>query len=268
MKKSTLIVGIALNVILCSNFALAKENSLVEVPGSSYPNSTIKYDNNLNNNNILRDAFYIQSVSQDKKVVPDVQLDVNKMTEKEKEEYIQEKKMLEQSAYSEKRNETHVEKVFATPGMTVKYDEEGYLDQIISPLRSYSPLRRGTTSPIGTYIWGAHNNKLVVNEYNNVIGTGRFTVFNDLYGEADNKLVKGDCATRGDKDNPKHGQPITTRRLNSNLTDTNYTHVFFKRDNGALPDAILDIWKDGTEYLGVSYNEYQSFNGRYFYHFE
>lgn len=42
-----------------------------------------------------------------------------------------------------------------------------------------------------------------------------------------NVLKKGDCATRGDYDNPKHGQDIITRKLNNDLSITNYTYTFY-----------------------------------------
>ncbi len=54
--------------------------------------------------------------------------------------------------------------------MRVIYDGEGFVDKIIYPfaIQSYSSLPRGTTSPIGTYVWGNSNNELIVNQYNNV----------------------------------------------------------------------------------------------------
>lgn len=41
-----------------------------------------------------------------------------------------------------------------------------------------------------------------------------------------------------------------------------------KADNGALPDAILDIWKTGVEYWGYTWSSSLSINrGSYTYKF-
>lgn len=164
------------------------------------------------------------------------------MSEKEKAEYFEEERVFQEASEFMKNVPITKVELIPEPGMKVIYDDEGFVGEVLykNSLLRYRPLRRGTTSPVGTYAWGAHNNTLVVTD-NHVTGTGRFTVFTDVVGENSNTLKKGDCATRGDYDNPRFGEEINTRKLSYDLSDTNYTYTFFKRDNGALPDAILDI---------------------------
>ena len=44
-------------------------------------------------------------------------------------------------------------------------------------------------------------------------------------------------------DNCKSGTKVT-------VTVGSYSHEFTKNDVGALPNAVVDIWKDGVKYLG------------------
>lgn len=148
--------------------------------------------------------------------------------------------------------------------MVVYYDGEGFISEIVNPISMhYTALPRGTTKPNGVYTWGAHNNTLTITD-DKVSGTGRITTFSDKIGESDNTLVKGDVATRGDHDNPKHGQTISVTANKKN--GGSLTKDMTKRDNGALPDAILDIWKTGVEYWGYTYSSSLSFeDGSYEY---
>ena len=88
--------------------------------------------------------------------------------------------------------------------------------------------------------------------------------FTDRIGDHDNTLVRGDCATRGDTDNPKSGTFIRARNMTN---DTVYE--FTKNDNGALYNAVLDIWKTGVADLGITSTDYDNikFAGRYYYEF-
>ena len=64
--------------------------------------------------------------------------------------------------------------------------------------------------------------------------------FTDKKGEDNNKLGKGDVATKGEMDNPSHGKKldVTVPRKNGGSA----TYQMTKADNGNLPDAVLDIW--------------------------
>ncbi len=261
MKK--ILVLILLVTLLLPNTVMANEIRDVKIPGVMNPNAVIEFGDNLEII-IIEPGKNLRNQSIQ---VPYEELDLSLMSDYEKNQYYEEKKMIKDVKESVRNIPIKREEIFPKVGMKVVYDGEGFIKNIIYPsaARAYNPLPRGTTSSIGTYVWGKNNNELVVNQYNNVIGTGRFTVFTDTIGESSNTLKKGDCATRGDYDNPKHGQEINTRRLNNDLSDTNYTHIFYKRDNGQLPDAILDIWKTGVEYLGLTYSSTLSFKGRYFY---
>lgn len=162
------------------------------------------------------------------------------MTEEELEFYYKEKEIFENAKIEVANIPVQKTEIIPKAGMRIIYDAEGYIKDIISISPRYTPLPRGTTSPVGTHT-------------------------TDTIGEASNTLGKGDCATRGDKDNPRNGEEIFTRRLNNDLSDTSYTYTYLKRDNGALPDAILNIWKTGVEELGLTYSSTLSFKGRYFY---
>ncbi|TRY24404.1 hypothetical protein FOI68_17300 [Brevibacillus sp. LEMMJ03] len=154
------------------------------------------------------------------------------------------------------------------PGMRVIYDGEGYIKEIMYPqdvsTYAYNPLPRGTRKPPGTYTYGNNNNTITITgtTSGSVLGEGRFTNFTDTIGENDNTLKKGDCATKGDIDNPKFGTKLASRNLENDV----FAYVY-KRDNGALPDAVLDIWKTGVELYGLTWSSTLSFKGRYYYEF-
>ncbi|WP_353096585.1 hypothetical protein [Tissierella praeacuta] len=125
----------------------------------------------------------------------------------------------------------------------------------------YKALKIGTTLSDGTYEYG---DNIIVITSRHVLGTGIFTNFTDEKGEA-GILSKGDCATKGDIDNPKTGTSIKTRRLNKSGDPVGDQITLTKRDNGCLPDAVLDVWYTGVKYYGFEWSEDLSFNGRYYY---
>jgi hypothetical protein len=200
--------------------------------------------------------------------VPDSPLDVESMTRSEYLAYQAEKTFLD-SIESETVNFNiiHAPDPLPINGMVITYGSDGFISHIETngiSTQSYTALPQGSRKPIGTHTWGTANNTLVITS-GAVTGTGRFTTFSDTYGESSNTLVKGDVATKGDYDNPYYGTAVNTRRLNSDGTDTNYSHIMYKRDNGSLPNAVLDIWKTGVEYYDLTYSSTLSFNGRYYY---
>lgn len=144
-------------------------------------------------------------------------------------------------------------------GMVVVYDAEGYIREIRGS--GYNPQPQGSRKPIGTYTFGNHNNKITITD-SYVLGVGRITTFSDEIGDHDNTLKKGDVATKGEIDNPRWGTNIGVRN-----TDNDIKHEMVKNDNGDLPDAVLDVWKDGVEFFGLKWNKYLSFNGRYYYEY-
>ena len=142
-------------------------------------------------------------------------------------------------------------------GMRVTYDNLGEVFSIDSPIaKHYSPLPRGTTMEPGVYKFpeSTERNTIIVTEGGRVQGIGRLTTFSDEIGESNNVLKKGDCATKGEKDNPVHGKQILVFANNRDTGNWEY-HIFLKMDNGDLPNAVLDIWKTGVEYWGYSYSK-------------
>lgn len=126
---------------------------------------------------------------------------------------------------------------------------------------AYNPLPRGKRKPVGTYTYGKvvpettkkagyKKNKIVIKK-NTVTGTGDFTVYTGGKTEEGKTLKKGDCATKGEIDNPNTGKKIkVTNKMNGT------TATFYKRDNGKLYNAVIDIWKTGVEKLGVKSKKY------------
>lgn len=169
-------------------------------------------------------------------------------------------------------------------GMRVKYDNWGekeaiyvfrdgeykevemQMTQVSSGLQfsetfAYNPLPRGERKPVGTYKYGSvvkettkkvgyKQNKIVITK-NTVTGTGDFTVYTVGTNEEGKPLQKGDCATKGEIDNPDTGKKIqVTNKMNGT------TATFYKRDNGKMYNAVIDIWKTGVEKLGVKSKVY------------
>lgn len=154
------------------------------------------------------------------------------------------------------------------PGMIVTYDGEGYIKNI-TPDSTDIITTKGTLhpmygyAPIGVYYWGAHNN--VMDIMNTMVSaSGRFTNYTDTYGEQDNVLVKGDVATKGKFDNPPYNTLIYCDNFDDDTEGYNIT--MYKRDNGSLPDACLDIWKYGVEYFGVQWSPNVSIDNAGYYH--
>ncbi|WP_202128809.1 hypothetical protein [Paenibacillus dendrobii] len=163
----------------------------------------------------------------------------------------------------------HIDNPEPQPGMKVIYDGEGYLKDIIYPqdqktIEVMSALPQNSRKAPGTYTYGAHNNSITITgtSAGKVLGTGRGTTFTDTMGDNDNNMKKGDCATKGEIDNPRFNTVISVRNL-----DNNIVYDFKKNDNGTLPDAVIDIWKDGVSYLGLTFSSTLSFSGRYYYEF-
>ena len=96
--------------------------------------------------------------------------------------------------------------------------------------------------------WG-NNNKLYRERGTGKIwGYGNASIFTDRCGNHNNDLKKGDCATKMNVDPCKNGAVVT-------VTVGSKTHNFIKNDVGALPNAVIDIWKDGIKYLGGTDSE-------------
>jgi len=150
-------------------------------------------------------------------------------------------------------------------GTYVIYGNDGFPFHTLNQISiQYDPLPSGTTSPIGTYYWDSNKCKLVVSE-DYVKGYGQITTFIDVIGERDNVLVKGDCATKGEKDNPTYDTSINVRIIN-NESGIEESRIMFKRDNGDLPHGVLDIWKTGVQMWNYTYSTYLSFpNSSYSY---
>ncbi|KHL91582.1 hypothetical protein QW71_33725 [Paenibacillus sp. IHB B 3415] len=140
------------------------------------------------------------------------------------------------------------------PGTVVSYGSDGQINTIENAVPAMTTY---ATAANGTYVYGASNNTITITS-SKVSGVGRFTVFNDTKGDNDNDLVVGDVATKGQYDNPKSGTKITA-------TANGISKIVTKNDNGALDNAVLDIWKWSGVMFGYTYNELLSFSGSYYY---
>ncbi|MBW9158686.1 hypothetical protein [Clostridium tagluense] len=246
-----------------------------KIPGEMAPCTIIEYQNNSQYKIIQGSEYNHKIVKTNLPVTFDIKLSAEDI--KRNEDY---KNFLKEHEEELKpKNIIKVENPEPCTGMKIIYDGEGFIKHIQMPEKihdlnksgiklddvekiigiSYASkiLDRGTTSPVGTYSWGDNKNTLTVTK-SLVRGVGRLTNFTDVKGEAENPLVKGDVATKRDKDNPKHGQTLT---VNAN----GKTKSMYKNDNGDLPDAVLDVWKTGVEFFGYKWNVNLSFKGEYSY---
>lgn len=234
-----------------------------EVPGQMNPYAVIEFDENLKINVIDFGEYTFRRVN----IRPYEPLDLSKMTEEQKIAYFEEEKLFKEAEEFTKISGVIEVKIIPEPGMKIVYDGEGFVREVIYPeeVQGYKLIPRWITGSMGIYKWETYKNKIVTRD-NSVVETGRFTVLTDKKGERCNVLRKGDCATKRDFDNHRFGQEIQTRKLKRNLSNTNYTHIFYKKDNSSLPNAVLDIWEDGVEYLDGGYSSTTSFMGRYVYY--
>ena len=105
------------------------------------------------------------------------------------------------------------------------------------------------------YMWnvGIQKNRLYRNNYYNCyFGYGRATAYNHQPGQKNHVLVKGDVATSLKYDNITCGLVVKT-------TIHGKTVNMHKWDAGGLPDAIVDIWKDGVTYWGYDAKKLDDF---------
>lgn len=65
-------------------------------------------------------------------------------------------------------------------------------------------------------------------------------------------MVTGDIALQKDYDPCAYNSDVIVAlpRTNGSIE----THVMKKRDIGSMPNAIVDIWKNGVSYWGYTYN--------------
>lgn len=269
IKKVTVVLVLILSFILVfESSAIATSNSQkMSIPDRMLSGTVIEYDEN--NDMVIIDPG---------KPIPERPIIIKKQLTDEDQKILE----AEEEWIVKFKEETKdlpvykIENPEPQPGMRVIYDGEGYIRNIVyaheieDPGKEgeivpyYTALPRGTRLSPGVYTYGAHNNKITISgtTSGSVLGEGRFTVFDDYIGENDNVLVKGDVATKGNIDNPHYNTTLNTRN-----TDNQVQAYMRKRDNGALPDAVLDVWKNGVEYYGLTYSPYLSFGGRYYYTF-
>lgn len=140
------------------------------------------------------------------------------------------------------------------PGTVVTYGSDGQINTIENAVPTISTY---ATAANGTYVYGSANNTITITS-SKVSGVGRFTVFDDTYGDNDNVLVAGDVATKAAYDNPKSGTKITA-------TANSIAKTVTKNDNGSLPNAVLDLKNWSGQMFGYTYSSSLSFSGSYYY---
>ena len=141
------------------------------------------------------------------------------------------------------------------PGTIVTYGSDGQINTIENA--SQDNISTYATAANGTYVYGSDNNTITITS-SKVSGVGRFTVFEDTYGDNDNVLVAGDVATKAAYDNPKSGTKITA-------TANGIVKTLTKNDNGLLPNAVLDLKNWSGKMFGYTYSNTLSFDGSYYY---
>lgn len=160
----------------------------------------------------------------------------------------------------------------AKPGLKVTYGGDGIRMHIYYPdskggytLRNPDlvPNAFATNSVYQIAVWGtAYTCILTYDDIDDsVVGTGRFTCFDDVTGDHDNPLQLGDCATKEAYDNIASNTVVHARNL-----DTDQVHTYTKNDRGAMQDAVLDIWKEGIDWIGGNYSTLTNVNNGRMYH--
>lgn len=164
----------------------------------------------------------------------------------------------------------HMDSYDAVAGLKVYYAADGFLKDLVYPdgienpldieqvspnlnLRSITPRGPGPNDTL-LYQWGAHQNQVwQVGNTSGRFGSGRATSYNDRLGQRDNVLKKGDIALSLSYDNCAFG---TVVEVNAPIKGSSVRHfqTMYKRDAGRLPDAVMDIWKDGVQYWGYEYS--------------
>lgn len=148
-------------------------------------------------------------------------------------------------------------------GMIVTYASDGLIFDIVYPegyevesTQLNTPSTRGAILPDNLVLlasWGSYPNKLYYDSSTKKIyGAGRATTFSNTIGQGNHTLVKGDVATKLAYDNCQLGLTVSVTTLNSSGKNT--TVSMKKWDVGAMPDAVLDIWKTGVQYWGYTWN--------------
>lgn len=246
------------------------------IPKSYNANSTIEYTDNNNWKVVVKGKEVNKDIANDSQ-----KTETNKPKNTEMLSDEQEKELLERLSEEAKKLPVHdITIPEPSNGMRVTYDAFGNVDEISIKNEdgTYSVVRKalhqGTRKPEGVYTYGkvepndvgytTNTIEIHGSDSGYVLGKGDLTVFTDEIGDTGNNLKKGDCATKGDTDNPTSGTTIEVRNLTNDIKDT-----FIKNDNGALPNAVLDIWKTGVENLGINSDDYDNikFAGRYYYKF-
>lgn len=279
-NKITTVLSVAVGVCVLSSSAFAANVQDIinssSIPKNFTPNSVIEYTS-ANNWKVVDQGNTYSSTNIDETdnnvSIPSSSSSVLSLED--------ENKLVEQIHKEAENLPTYVIEL-PTPvdGMRITYDNWGNVDEIYLKDNngSYSTITKalpqGTRKEAGIYTYGSvvsnnvgyTTNKITIvgSTTGHVLGEGDFTVFTDTMGDHGNNLKRGDCATKGDTDNPRYGTQIQTRNMTNNIAN-----IFTKNDNGSLPNAVLDIWKTGVQDLGISSTNYNNikFAGRYYYEF-
>jgi len=259
MRKSNLYFVMIFVFVLClGNSAQAIENVIVSnvIPVKMKPYTEIIYTDN-SHYKILKGGIACQSNKNDSLQETSEDKDINVEADR-----------IEQYAKPEK-------------GMRVVYGSDGLVTDILNQngndlegneILSKKSLTKSSLNNIQLFSasksstkkkkiasWGSSNNRLY-RQGKEIIGYGRATTYNDKIGQRDNKLKKGDVATKLKYDNCKYGTKVkvTAKKKGSNKK---ITKTMYKRDVGGMPNAIVDIWKTGVEYWGYKYSSNLSLSG-------
>lgn len=189
-----------------------------------------------------------------------------------KENQIVSQKFLKEKFPDQIIDETNVitEEITPVKGMKITYGDNCLIFDVEYPNGVENPLLkennkqlRGDFLPDGVSLlrqWGTTPNKLYIDRKNDtIIGIGTATTFNDYIGQANHVLEKGDIATKLSFDNCQLGLDVYVTAKKSN--GSSYTKVMKKWDAGGMPNAIVDIWKDGVQFWDYTYYEQLSLNG-------
>lgn len=251
MKKSIIIT--ITWMMCCMTFVNVRAKGLQEIPNAFEKNAVIYYT----------DSSNFKVLSKEEKE----NLDVTKLNDVKYPNTIDYSKPVEQD--------------FPLPvaGMYVFYGSDGQVNNIYTTYKDAyfrvktlkndeydfkGILTRGVDDAHFTTVgkWGPYPN-ILYRRINNFpykyYGTGRATTFTDKIGQKNHVLASGDVATSLKYDNIPYGTPVYVSAP-AHGSGTIKTFKMYKRDVGSLPNAIVDIWKNGVTKWGYTYSSSLSLN--------
>lgn len=256
--------SLMLSMILCigKSVSAAEQITSSKIPETMQPYTEIQFTSN-NSYKILKGG---------------ISKDVNLQEQLLKQGSFQEADELEAACQANGTANTAIHEDYPSPqkGMKIIYGSDGLLTEILNEngqeyIDNTSETRssndgislQASASKVKIASWGTNNRlyrKTTANGTKKIVGFGRATTFDDIRGQREHRLKKGDVATSLKYDNCKFGieVKVTAKKKGSS---TKVSHNMKKCDAGRMDNAIVDIWKTGVEYWGYTYTSTLSLDG-------